>query len=62
MATDSIFRSINITTEEQLERLLSALEYSETHPPKKVVMSRPVVELEGAELKEFLKYFEEDSL
>ena len=55
MATSSFETNIVIKTEEQANEFVTALEKAEKTSGKKVVMSRPVKEIRGDELKNIVR-------
>ncbi len=55
MATNSFLKNINIKGRSQTQKLVSALERSESNRGKEVTMNRSVVEIKGDAIKDFFK-------
>ena len=61
MATNSFLKNINIKGRSQTQKLVSALERSESNRGKEVKMSRSVVEIKGEGVRDFLKNYRRQS-
>lgn len=56
MATKSIYKNVNIKSEDSTKELISALEYSMCKKNEKVIFAKEVEEIKGEDIK---KYFGE---
>ena len=60
MATSSFFNAVHLTTVEQVEKMLDAIEESKSSHEAETKLRVPVVELTGDELKKAFACYEDD--